>query len=356
MSTTPQYNGALVDTRAPEEKKKDFLFDEIVSAPAPVEWVEKKPESWKKFPIFDQNGSGSCVAQTAAKLLGVMYKENNKQDDYVHFSATHIYQRRSNKPKGGMAGVDCFEIMKKGVTLEALVPSQKLSDAKMDAVKIPKYKEDVGAVFKIDNYVTLPIKDIDTIASTIQQTGKAVMVWFYFKHEEWTSQPVVKIKDLELHGAKTSRHSVTAVDFTMYKGKKCLIIEDSWGPKAGNGAGQRIIDEDFFKARNFFAGYPTNFKFVDSIDETQPLALPKPKHQFSTTMYMSSNVKKGDAEVIMLQKCLQYLGLFPVDRDCTGYYGAITKKAVEKFQSRYGLTPDGITGPNTIKQLNSLFA
>lgn len=354
--TTPQYNGAHIDERPVEEKKKDFLFHEIVSAPAPVAWVEKKPEDWRKFPIFDQDGSGSCVAQTAAKLLGVMYKENNEQDDYVHFSATHIYQRRANKPKGGMGGVDCFEIMKKGVTLESLVPSQKLSDAKMDAVKIAKYKEDVGAVFKIGNYVSLPIKDIDTIASTIQETGKAVMVWFYFKHEEWTAQPTVKIKDLELRGEKTSRHSVTAVDFTMYKGKKCLIIEDSWGPKAGNGAGQRIIDEDFFKARNFFAGYAINFKFIDSIDESQPVSLPKPKYTFTKTLHMSGSIKKGDADVVALQECLQYLGLYPSNVECTGYFGAVTKKAVEKFQAKYGLTVDGIAGPNTIAQLNSLFA
>jgi len=175
-------NGALIDERSEAEKAKDFKFEEIVATINPVNWVEKPQSQWRKFPIFNQNGSGSCVAQTAAKLLGVLYWLINKV--YVHFSATHIYQRRNNKPNGGMAGVDAFNIMQKGTTLEELTPSQSMTDSQMDGAEIPQYKQDVGAIFKIGNFVQPPVRDIDTIASIIQTTGKAVMVWFYFQYDE----------------------------------------------------------------------------------------------------------------------------------------------------------------------------
>ena len=233
-------NGALIDTRSEEKKAKDIQFKEIVASANPVVWTEKISTSWRKFPIFNQDGSGSCVAQTMAKIMGVLYYIKNSV--YVHFSATHIYQRRSNKPAGGMAGVECFEIAKRGATLEVLTPSQDMTDTQMDGIKVEQYKEDVGKIFKIGEPIYGPVKDIETVASIIQTTEKAVMVWYYFTYPEWTDVPTV-LGPVDLYAPGTVRHSVTAVDFTLYQGKKCLIIEDSWGPNLGKG-GQRIITED----------------------------------------------------------------------------------------------------------------
>lgn len=337
-------SGALLDTRPEELKLKDFKFEELVASADPVNWVAK--QTFRSFPIFNQDGSGSCVAQTGAKLLGIMYWLKNKQ--YVHFSATHLYQRRSNKPGGGMIGVNCFDIMREGVTLEELVPSQNMNDAQMDSIDIPEYKDEVGKIFKISNYVVVPVKNIDTIASIIQKTGKGVMVWFYFTYAEWTTEPKVLDPNLDLYGANTARHSVTAVDFTIHNGKKAIVIEDSWGPYAGKG-GQRIIDEDFFKARNFFAGYALDFKF----DQGEEIG--KPKYTFSKTIYFTTNVKYGDKEVIALQDCLKWLGHFPKNIESTGYFGAVTKRAVQAFQSEKGLKADGIVGPATRAKLNEIF-
>lgn len=332
-------NGALLDNRSDEEKAKDFRFEEIVASVAPVEWKEKISTSWRKFPIFNQDGSGSCVAQTLAKLMGIMYFLKNGV--YVHFSATHIYQRRANKPEGGMNGTNAFDIAQKGVTLEVLTPSQDMSDKQMDGIKIEQYKEEVGSVFKIGNYVVGPVKDIETIASIIQQTGKAVMVWYYFTYAEWTDVPEVKEANLDLNGGKAVRHSVTAVDFTLYKGKKCLIIEDSWGPNYGKG-GQRIITEDFHKARNWFVAHPMNFKFES------PVVPPVIVFKFTKTM------KLGDQndEVKELQKFLQKLGMFPANATPTGYFGGVTKKGVVLFQLSRSLVGDGVVGPKTLLELN----
>lgn len=322
--------GALVDTRPPSEQMKDYLFAEAVSAAEEVEWIEKKPEQWRKFPIYDQNGSGSCVAQTMAKLLGILYWLRNAE--YVHFSATDLYQRRANKPQGGMAGVDAFDIARKGVTLEVLAPSQKLTDEQMDSVKIEAYKREVGDVFKIENYLVMPSGDIDTIASTIQKTGKGVMVWFYFSDglspKEWTAVPEIKHPNLALSGSKTARHSVTAVDFTLYNGKKSLIIEDSWGIDAAM-KGQRVITEDFFAARNFFAAYPIAFNFEENDNKDD-----RPAHTFGVDMEFSPT-PTYKAEVVHLQEVLKYEGMFPRNIESTGYYGSITAKAVDVFQRKH---------------------
>lgn len=334
-------NGALEDTRSKEEQAKDYKFEEIVASAAPVVWTEKISTSWRKFPIFNQNGSGSCVAQTMAKILGVMYWLKNGV--YVHFSATHIYQRRSNKPEGGMAGVEAFKIAQQGATLEVLTLSQDMTDTQMDNVKIEKYKDDVGKIFKLGNYIMGPIKDLETIASIIQATGKAVMVWYYFTYAEWTDVPEIKVNNLDLNGQKTVRHSVTAVDFTLYKGKKCLIIEDSWGPNQGKG-GQRIITEDFHKKRNWFVAHPMTFKFEE------PNVPPINSYVFTKTM------KEGDqnSEVKELQLFLQKLGFYPLNSAITSYFGPITKKGVIKFQLSKGLLGDGIIGQKTLNALNGV--
>lgn len=333
-------SGALPDERPEAEKAKDFKFEEIVASVNPVVWTEKLPTAWRKFPIFNQDGSGSCVAQTMAKLLGVMYWLKN--GIYVHFSATHIYQRRSNKPAGGMAGVNAFDISREGVTLEVLVPSQDMTDTQMDNIKIEQYKEDVGKVFKLGNYIVGPVKDMETIASIIQTTGKAVMVWYYFKYSEWGDVPVVKDNNLDLNGSGTVRHSVTAVDFTLYQGKKCLIIEDSWGPNQGKG-GQRIITEAFHNARNWFVAHPMVFQFeTPVIPPILPIKITKDL-RFGMT----------DPEVKILQDILKAKGFYATNLASTGYFGSVTQKAVINFQKANGLSADGVVGPKTRAVLNA---
>lgn len=348
MFFTKKGTGALLDTRTAKEKLKDYRFEEIVASVNPVNWVEKPQSQWRKFPVFNQNGSGSCVAQTLAKLLGILYWLKNGV--YVHFSSTHIYQRRLNKTTTGMGGVDAFDIARNGVTLEELVPSQNMTDVQMDNVQILDYKVKVGEVFKIPNYVILPIKDIDTIASVIQTTGKGVMVWFYWKIDEWVNVPIIKYPYLDINIA--SRHSVTAIDFTLYEGEKALIIDDSWGSSYGV-AGQRVIKESFFKERNFFAAYPLNFVFDEAPTPNKP------------TYKFSSILKFGETneDIKNLQNVLKYEGLFPNNVESTGYYGAVTAKGVLGFQQKYNVAGQEelsqlngrLVGDKTIKKLNELY-
>lgn len=59
------------------------------------------------------------------------------------------------------------------------------------------------------------------------------------------------------------------------------------------------------------------------------------------------------SDVISLQKALKELGCFPQNVNTTGYYGSITESAVKTFQSNHGISPDGITGRNTINTINN---
>jgi hypothetical protein len=324
--------GALIDTRTEAQKAKDYRFGEIVSAVEPVTWTEKPQSTWRKFPIFNQNGSGSCVAQTLRKMYGVYIWLNT--GTFVDISASHIYQRRSNKPQSGMGGEDVFMIGQKGTTLNQFAPSDNLSDFQMDAMVVKPFMEKVGETFKLGKYVVVSPTDIDTVASIIQATGKAVMVWFYFKSDEWTNVPAVKYPDLDRYAYATNRHSVAAVDFTLYNGKKALIIDESWGLGTAMN-GQRVITEDFFNARNFFAAHFMNFAFEEA-------SIPKPHY---------------DETIKSLQDCLKFEGLFPSNVESTGVYGPVTIKAVNDFQVKYGLHPTGTgtVGPLTKAKLHALY-
>lgn len=333
--------GALLDTRTQAEKDKDWKFGEIVASTAPVNWVEKPQNEWRKFPIFNQNGSGSCVAQTLRKMAGVYIWL--KTNVFVILSASHIYQRRENKPSPGMSGVDVFEIGKKGVTLEQFAPSENMSDGQMDNIQVIPFMEEVGKVFKLGSYFVGPVKDIETVASIIQTTGKAVMVWFYFQGDEWGNVPVVKNPSLDQNAYSTLRHSVAAVDFTLYNGEKAIIIDESWGQGTAMG-GQRVITESFFKERNFFTAHFMNLAFEEA-------TTPKPHFYFSKDLYMGM----ANADVKALQDCLKYEGTYSINTDSTGYFGSVTKTAVVNFQAKYGISQVGRVGPVTREKLNFLY-
>jgi len=340
--------GALIDTRPIEEKQKDYLFSEIVSGVEPVNWIEKK--EWRKFPVFNQNSSGACVAFSLAKILGVMHQAN--EGEWVTFSPGFIYQQRANKPSGGMGGVDAWEIVRKnGALLEELFPSQNKTDAELDAVQVKAYEQQVASVFKIGNYVILPNGDIDTIASVIQKTGKAVMVWYFWNVDEY-NRPEPIIEDLSLSPQTAQgRHSVSAVDFTLKDGKKYLVIDDSWGVDTGIN-GQRLISEDFHKARNFFAAYPINFQFDVSTTV-------KPSYTFTRTLYYGM---QNDPDVKALQDALKYFGTFPTNTESTGNYFGVTSKAVYDWQVKYQVAPQEelnslqgrVFGPKSIQKMNEL--
>lgn len=349
-----EYNGALIDTRLEEEKLKDFQASELFASAPLIQWFPKAQSEWKKYSLRDQAQSGSCVAQTVAKMFEIMnYVEEQRT---LVFSATPIYQKRSNKPSAGMIGVEAGKIAcGQGTTLEVIVPSQKLNDSEMDAVKLYPSDKAVGQVFKPSTYY-FP-KNIDEVAEAIDRHG-CVMLWFYCDRSEWTDVPTVQNSALSPYKAEV-RHSVTGVDRFLYNGKKAILIDDSWG-KFGEFVGQRIITEDFFNARNFL-----KMAFVDMKNgEVAPVTASKPRHTFTVPLIFGDN----NEDVRVLQSILQYEGLFPLEIDGqpfspNGRYGALTAKSVKAFQYKHNVASvselENIAGrrvgSKTLAKLNELY-
>lgn len=346
--------GAIVeDPRIFTEKIKDYYIKEIVATAEPVVWTEKKPDDWRKFTLRNQDGSGSCVKQSLAKVAEVSYwlRTNEKEP----FSAG-FYNKRANYPEAGMFGVDAFNLWKNiGITTEKVLPSQNLSETQMNTIKGGQISLDLALPFKITGYTQFDAReDFEMIASTIQKTGKAVQVFFYFTYPEWTDIPATQNPYLKPWDKQALGHAVAVVDFCLYNGKKYLVIEDSWG-KFNNWNGQRLISEEFFAARNTFGAYPINFKYLEGSGD-------KPKHTFTQDLKFSIPYYVHP-EVKILQDVLKYEGVMPANTDSTGYYGAQTAAAVLKFQKKYKVAPDAeldvlggkTVGPKTREALNQLY-
>jgi hypothetical protein len=85
------YNGALLDPF----DERDYQMEEVACY-APVKWEEKK--TFRSFPVKNQDGSGSCVGNAVAKILGI---ENYLEEgQYLDLSARDIYTRRTNQGMG----------------------------------------------------------------------------------------------------------------------------------------------------------------------------------------------------------------------------------------------------------------
>ena len=320
--------------------ERDFKFEEIFLAPPLIEWREKTPDQWRKFPIFDQAGSGSCVGQTVAKLLGIEnFLEEGK---FIHFSARDIYSR-GFQPSGGMYYRDGIDIgYKFGATIEQLMPSQKLNEEIMrKADDRTVLTQQIALVGKAGNYFALPF-NFDTIASVISQ-GKAVALGTKFDSGMWRTGEV-KILPGGQYG-----HAITVVDYCLWKGKKALVFDNSWDYSWGFN-GQGVIIEDYSNgivAAWYYASLPNNWR------DTQPNSILKPKYQFNEDIHIGMK----NIEVSKLQECLKYDGEFPVLVPITGWFGGITLQSVIDFQKKYRIEPaQGYVGKLTRQQLNKLFS
>ena len=300
-------------------------LDEIVADVAPVIWKPLDLAKIPKYPVYSQNGSGSCVAMSMALIGSILYYI--RRGVMIKFSPKWIYKQRSNASIG-MIGTESFKIAAKGLLLEELMPSQDLTEEQMNASKMqPEYYEVAKAFAIEDTFVELPLGDIETVASVMQVTGKPVMVWFEFLYEEWLSIPIIRV----ILG-NFLRHSVVAIDYGVYESEKAIVIQESWGFNSTNFGVIRIIKASFFRSRNIFAAYPRRFKFE-----------------------VSANMPIYDGTIISVQKCLQTLGYFPLGVSFIENLGPLTRSAIKKFQEASGLMVDGTLNEATRSLLTKRF-
>jgi peptidoglycan hydrolase-like protein with peptidoglycan-binding domain len=321
------FTGCLEDTRTIEEKQKDWHKDLATSIS--LNWIEKDFDEIPVFPVRDQDGSGSCVAQSLALILGIENFLEEKR--FVEFSAKDIYTRRSNKDTMGMMGVEALEIARKyGCTLEALIPSQKQGESEINTIDRKTSDEEIAKIFRIKDYYQLPfsIEQIATIMESGRKNGvaKPLMVWFMFPRKEWDSKPGITNSNFDI-----VHHSVTAIDYGMMNGKKGIFIEDSWGLHNSTEGGLRFISEDYLKRMTFCA-------YVNDLPNDHQNEKP---NIFTRVLRCGS---RGD-DVKELQKLLKI--------NADGIFGRQTEKAVKSFQLENGLVADGIVGQKTIAKLLS---
>lgn len=321
------FTGCLEDTRTIEEKQKDWHKDLATSIS--LNWIEKDFDEIPVFPVRDQDGSGSCVAQSLALILGIENFLEEKR--FVEFSAKDIYTRRSNKDTMGMMGVEALEIARKyGCTLEALIPSQKQGESEINTIDRKTSDEEIAKIFKIKDYYQLPfsIEQIATIMESGRKNGvaKPLMVWFMFPRKEWTAIPELSKSNYDM-----VHHSVTAIDYGILNGKRGLFTQDSWGLHNSTEGGLRFISEDYLKRMTFCA-------YVNDLPNDHQNEKP---NIFTRVLRYGS---RGD-DVKELQKLLKI--------NADGIFGRQTEKAVKSFQLENGLVSDGIVGQKTIAKLLS---
>lgn len=308
MFFNPKFYGGAFDNQTLEQKQENYSFREIVTKANPVIWKEKAIDEWNKYSIREQDGSGSCVAQSYAKELEIYIKQKYNED--VVFSGSYPYQNRANPNIEGSTITDLIQITKSvGNIPEILMPSQNMSEKEIMVVEYNKYFDDIAKPFTAKRIFTSI--DFDEVASIIQTTGKGVHLWFDFVTKEF-NQDIPKL----INGSKIiSRHAVVAVDAVLYKGVQYLVIEDSWGKKYGFNS-RRLISREFFMARCVQSSYMMSFNKYGIID--RPVF---------------------DGTITSLQDCLKYEQLFPSNVDSTGIFGSITRKALIEFQKRYNIEP-----------------
>lgn len=343
--------GALIDTRLEEEKQKDFLHEEIAFGNVNVEWTEKK--EYKEYFPYDQSTSLSCVAGG-----GAITEEYFSNKTFIP-SRKDIYIRRANRPHGGMAMHDLFNVCIKGMASEEQVLSQKLGENAMNA-EYALTSDIIGtrARHKFDTWVSIKnYTDINTLASVVDHTP-IVAFWFFDDslswQEWWNVYPKVVNARCDLFGNGTARHQATIVDRTLINDKKYFVVQDTAGVGHGDGKNKnlRFVDEAFIKARLYSAGY--------GINNSDEIVTSKPKVKINKTL------KVGDrgVDVEKLQAVLIYEGLLKIQKP-TGVFAGMTRRAVIDYQNKYRseiLTPSGlksgtgIVGRFTVNHINKIYA
>lgn len=332
-------SGVVEDPRTEEQKQKDYRHEEIATSFPPFNWVEVPQSQWRQYPIFNQDGSGSCVAQAIAKACGIERKL--KSGAFVFQSPRFVYVNRANKTTEGMWLADALSIpCKLGIPVEQILLSQNLSEQLMNvASDINDFVLAEALTSKEAQFITLPI-NIDAIASVVEPNGKPVVITAQFSMDEWNQQ----VPTINPNEKPTLGHGICVTQATLYNGKKALIIDDSWGTGYGIG-GKRIVTEDWFTANRITgAGYFTTFA-------NQGGAV-KPIYTFTKQLAYGL---MNDPDVKALQQCLNYLGIFPDVQAPTGNFLGITMAAVKLYQTTNGLAVTGIVDQATIISLNAIF-
>jgi len=345
--------GALTPNTTKEAELDNYRIEELVAAAAAVNYQNTTPDKWKVYPKRMQSASGTCVAQTIAKMGGILREQAT--GEFIEYSATTIYRERMNKPSAGMIGTQALDLWRKdGLTLEHLVPSQNMTDAQVDGTPVNTYDKQVGEISKLDAYVVLPPRNFDLAVSTMLATKKPLMVWHKWDYAEWDINIPTLKSNKGINDALEGHHSTTLTpNVGVYEGQVGATTEDSWGNVGIGSMGVRWLTREFYNARNTFAAYPTTFKTYADLG-VDPA---KPRYRFNRDIKYGARL---DRDIQALQDILKYENLYPANHDSTGNYLEVTRKGILAWQEKHGVPTDGLNGAyvgtKTRTALNAMYA
>lgn len=309
MHNLEEYTGAIKDDpRSPEEKARDYSHEEVLGAGATFEWKEKAWSDLLHFPFRDQDGSGSCGAQSGAKAITALVEKA--------MSAAPIFRNRTNYPSTGMFLKDIgANLLHIGTCLESLAPSLQKNDAQIDATAYPE------TPFKVSGYYFLPCGtscNIDLLAEALEK-GHPLVIGISTNYKDWVDVPVISKE------ATSINHFVCAVpkNYLMRDGKKTILIDDSFALNTTyNQTGQRFLTEEFLKAQSW--GIMALIPFTET---------KKPKYHFEKVLEYGMT----GTEVVKLQDMLIWENFLQPGFN-TGKFRILTATALRDWQIAHGIT------------------
>lgn len=300
---------ALPDTRPVEERNKDYKDDELAAASAREPFTHKRIKELAGT-VFNQWYVGSCVPHgflTALEYAGIITAKEIK-------SQLRAYRKRSNYPGEGSIAVDMWEKIKSGVSPNKDFPTpEKFREEQAAAMPLV-----MGEPVLKDRFNYFEITDPNRIAGYVA-AGKPVPVFIYASKNEWARE-YVDVRDNVSIGNAEVRHCVCLVpegDFTE-DGTQYFAVHDS--AKFGN-RHLRYVSLEFILKRTYYAAR------IEKKGQVEPVPVPPPSDKPTVPCELGD---RGEA-VLNLQAFLIADGKL-APQYATGYYGALTAKAVLWYQ------------------------
>lgn len=305
--------GAILDNRPLEERLKDFSRDEILLPGAGVPYTNERPLRLKAT-VYNQRATDSCVAH--ALLTQLEYEGLLKESA----SQLQLYRKRANYAGSGANGVDLYGKVKQGLTRYSDSPTPTTAtEAYANALRL-LVGSDLTHPFKYFSYSDAysPNKALYEYIPQDVHSGKAVVVFIHATNAEWRKEWVEPTDRVDLWTAPV-RHAVVLVpkgDFTDSRGKRWLTVHDS---AHFGGYSKRFISEEFLEKRAYWGA------IVVAEGKTEPV---ETKPVLPTTPV---SLGQRSVAVSNLQSFLISKGFLEPQYQ-TGYYGALTARAVLWYQ------------------------
>lgn len=345
--------GVLPDPRPQEEKDKDYQHEELAMGLSIPQSIYGSKITESPYPIENQGATNSCIPHSGTLASGILLKSIS--GFFVRLSKIFLYRLRSNFPDIGMYLQNMADLMiSKGVPLLSSAPTPSTEEL-CNTFSLTAEMITEASTNKVDSYINVKYANqIDTLAE-IASKGTPISILIYATRAEWSQvYPQIYNKFLTVDNAEV-QHCITILPNSGFieNGLKYVTIQDS---AFFGGFHLRNLSETFIKSRLYGALYFAKLEYQAGLGV-------RPKHHFDTTKPLTLGM--NSIEVIALQKCLQFEGLFPQAQECTGYFGGLTRAGVKKFQDRYAdfiLKPSGAIKPTgdcysfTLNQLNNLYS